>query len=247
MPVMLSDSCCAVQCSAAARRAWPAIFCGPEPMCKSVLAGWHFFCFSHIRSRHCLEPVSLQPSSMSPSAVTGTWFRGWVAQMLLGLASGQAWWPCRHGIIHQWVAVPGCALYDFVCCHCISARHLLFNTHKPMSAQAVSFLVVCPNQALAEEQACRDQQRLHAAARPLVANLMGGVMPALMAGLVKVALNRPADPCQVKLLLPKPLLLLVQQLAAAPEKVHTFPWHPACLIATTCAIALHPQMSWPSA
>jgi hypothetical protein len=52
-------------------------------------------------------------------------------------------------------------------------------------------------QALAAEKASRDQQRLAAAARPLAANLMGGVLPAVMAGLVKVALSRPADPCQV--------------------------------------------------
>jgi hypothetical protein len=53
-------------------------------------------------------------------------------------------------------------------------------------------------QALAAEKASHDQQRLQAAARPLAATLMGGVMPAVMAGLVKVALSRPADPCQVK-------------------------------------------------
>jgi hypothetical protein len=52
-------------------------------------------------------------------------------------------------------------------------------------------------QALAAEKASRDQQRLQAAARPLAANLMGGVMPAVMAGLVKVALHRSGDPCQV--------------------------------------------------
>ncbi|WIA09806.1 hypothetical protein OEZ85_009181 [Tetradesmus obliquus] len=52
-------------------------------------------------------------------------------------------------------------------------------------------------EALAAEKATRDQQRLQAAARPLAANLMGGVLPAVMAGLVKVALSRPADPCQV--------------------------------------------------
>jgi hypothetical protein len=53
-------------------------------------------------------------------------------------------------------------------------------------------------QALAAEKACREQQQLQAAARPLAANLMGGLLPAVMTGLVKVALTRPADPCQVR-------------------------------------------------
>ncbi|KAF8073252.1 Ak7 [Scenedesmus sp. PABB004] len=51
--------------------------------------------------------------------------------------------------------------------------------------------------ALAAEGAARRAARVKAAARPLVASLVSGVMPALMAGLVRAATSRPADPLAV--------------------------------------------------
>lgn len=58
-------------------------------------------------------------------------------------------------------------------------------------------LCCVPAQALAAEAAARDTSQVCRAARPLSAALMESLMGDLMAGLVAVALDRPADPCQV--------------------------------------------------